>query len=193
MYVLERYSPKNAANQIQENDAFVQAAKNTPVNLQDWAVSMLERHQRKSHLPPPISHSQPAILPLVPSTSRHAQPTLRPPVPSTSRISAPAPSMHLSPQPSSRPADIPMAGLSLGSDSTSNEARPFPVRTSSVQNVSQRATPQSSVQNVSQRATAQLGLPRVSRRPVGMMAPHPNADQRPLPKMPGDEDERMYN
>ena len=170
----------------------MQAAKNTPVNLQDWAVSMLERHQRKSHLPPLLSHAQPTMQPLVPSTSRHThstiqppvpstsrhtQPTLRPPMPSISRPSAPPTSMHLSPQPpsrltpqpSSRSTDIPMAGLSLGSDSASSDPRPFPVRTSSVQGQ------------------------RIARRPVGMMVPHPSADHRPLPKMPVDEDERMYN
>lgn len=148
----------------------MQAAKNTPVNLQEWAVSLLERHQRKSHLPPPMTHAQPTIQPLAPSTSRHTNLTVQPLMPSTSRTAAPSTSMHLSPQPPSRSADIPMAGLSLGGDSASSEARPFPVRTSSVQRI-----------------------PRKPARPVGMMAPHPSTDERPLPNMPADKDERMYN
>lgn len=37
----------------QDKDEFLQAAKRTPVNLQEWAVSMMERHNRKSYLAPP--------------------------------------------------------------------------------------------------------------------------------------------
>jgi mitogen-activated protein kinase kinase len=37
----------------QDKDNFLQAAKRTPVNLQEWAVSMMERHNRKSYLAPP--------------------------------------------------------------------------------------------------------------------------------------------
>ncbi|KZF19000.1 kinase-like protein [Xylona heveae TC161] len=33
-----------------EKDAFLQAAKRTPVDLESWAVSMMERHNRKSHI-----------------------------------------------------------------------------------------------------------------------------------------------
>lgn len=37
----------------QDKDEFLQAAKRTPVNLQEWAVAMMERHNRKSYLLPP--------------------------------------------------------------------------------------------------------------------------------------------
>ncbi|OJD09749.1 hypothetical protein AJ78_08948, partial [Emergomyces pasteurianus Ep9510] len=36
-----------------DKDAFLQAAKRTPVNLQEWAISMMEQHNRKSYLAPP--------------------------------------------------------------------------------------------------------------------------------------------
>ena len=42
-----------SADLIQDKDHFLQAAKRTPVNLQEWAVSMMERHNRKSYLAPP--------------------------------------------------------------------------------------------------------------------------------------------
>jgi mitogen-activated protein kinase kinase len=35
----------------------LQAAKRTPVDLQDWAISMMERHNRKSYLAPPAPKS----------------------------------------------------------------------------------------------------------------------------------------
>ena len=41
---------------------FLAAAKRTPVNLEQWAVSMMERHNRKSHLAPQLSPSTQALL-----------------------------------------------------------------------------------------------------------------------------------
>ena len=38
--------------ELYESDEFLLAAKRTPVDLQAWAVSMMERHNRKSHLAP---------------------------------------------------------------------------------------------------------------------------------------------
>lgn len=35
----------------------MQAAKRTPVDLQEWAISMMERHNRKSYLQPPAPKS----------------------------------------------------------------------------------------------------------------------------------------
>ena len=46
----------------QDKDHFLQAAKRTPVNVQEWAVSMLEKHNRKSHLAPQLSPSTKALL-----------------------------------------------------------------------------------------------------------------------------------
>jgi mitogen-activated protein kinase kinase len=41
----------------QDHDAFLQAAKRTPVDLEAWATSMLEHNKRKSHLAPSIPSS----------------------------------------------------------------------------------------------------------------------------------------
>ena len=41
---------------------FLAAAKRTPVNLEEWAVQMMERHNRKSHLAPQLSPSTQALL-----------------------------------------------------------------------------------------------------------------------------------
>lgn len=49
----ERPTPR----QLYDRDAFLRAAKRTPVNLQEWAVSMMERHNRKSYLAPPAPKS----------------------------------------------------------------------------------------------------------------------------------------
>ena len=49
----ERPTPR----ELYDRDQFLQAAKRTPVDLQDWAVSMMERHNRKSYLAPPAPKS----------------------------------------------------------------------------------------------------------------------------------------
>ncbi|KAI1608647.1 mitogen-activated protein kinase [Exophiala viscosa] len=49
----ERPTPR----ELYDRDNFLQAAKRTPVDLQDWAVSMMERHNRKSYLAPPAPKS----------------------------------------------------------------------------------------------------------------------------------------
>ncbi|KAI9376479.1 kinase-like domain-containing protein [Aspergillus egyptiacus] len=43
--------------ELYEKDAFLQAAKRTPVDLQEWAISMMERHNRRSYLAPPAPKS----------------------------------------------------------------------------------------------------------------------------------------
>ncbi|KAJ5772090.1 hypothetical protein N7520_002619 [Penicillium odoratum] len=49
----ERPTPR----ELYDKDAFLQAAKRTPVDLQEWAISMMERHNRKSYLAPPAPKS----------------------------------------------------------------------------------------------------------------------------------------
>lgn len=44
----ERPTPK----ELYDHDAFLQAAKRTPVDLEAWAISMIEHSKRKSHLAP---------------------------------------------------------------------------------------------------------------------------------------------
>ncbi|PTB64240.1 map kinase [Trichoderma citrinoviride] len=43
--------------ELYERDPFVQAAKRTPVDLKEWAVGLMERDNRKSHLVPQLSPS----------------------------------------------------------------------------------------------------------------------------------------
>ncbi|KAI9809150.1 MAG: hypothetical protein M1825_002440 [Sarcosagium campestre] len=45
-----------------DKEPFLQAAKRTPVDLEGWAVSMMEKHNRKSHLAPQLSPSTKALL-----------------------------------------------------------------------------------------------------------------------------------
>lgn len=54
----ERPTPR----ELFEADPFLQAAKRTPVDLRQWAVSMMEKQNRKSHLVPPLSPSSKALL-----------------------------------------------------------------------------------------------------------------------------------
>ncbi len=66
---------------------FLKAAKRTPVNLEEWAVSMMERNNRKSHLGPELSpatrsflrqDSQPSPKESVTSASTASNPTFTP-------------------------------------------------------------------------------------------------------------------
>ncbi|MCJ1486189.1 MAP kinase kinase (MEK) [Schaereria dolodes] len=61
----ERYTPR----ELYDYDHFLQAAKRTPVNLEEWAVQMMERHNRKSHLAPQLSPATQALLRGEPSSS----------------------------------------------------------------------------------------------------------------------------
>ncbi|VUC36901.1 unnamed protein product [Clonostachys rosea] len=45
-----------------DRDAFVQAGKRTPVDLREWAVGLMERDNRKSHLAPQLSPSTQDLL-----------------------------------------------------------------------------------------------------------------------------------
>jgi mitogen-activated protein kinase kinase len=47
---------------MQDRDPFVQAAKRTPVDLRAWAVGLMERDNRKSHLAPQLSPSTQELL-----------------------------------------------------------------------------------------------------------------------------------
>lgn len=104
----ERPTPQ----ELYESDPFLQAAKRTPVDLEQWAVSMMEKHNRKSHLAPQLSPSTKALLRgedqaslATPLTARERTPTA---------------------------GNIPIASPPNG-ESTSQTA--FPARTSSAQRV----------------------------------------------------------
>lgn len=49
-------------NFLQEREPFVQAAKRTPVDLKEWAVSLIEKDNRKSHLAPQLSPATQQLL-----------------------------------------------------------------------------------------------------------------------------------
>lgn len=90
----------------QDRDMFLQAAKRTPVDLQQWAVQMMERHNRKSHLAPQLSPSTQALLrgDLGSSSSEKTSSTSHP-LTSPSRDSTPATQSSRTPTSS----DIPLA------------------------------------------------------------------------------------
>ncbi|KAF4631223.1 hypothetical protein G7Y89_g6907 [Cudoniella acicularis] len=48
--------------ELYEREPFVQAAKRTPVDLKEWAVSLMEKDNRKSHLAPQLSPSTQQLL-----------------------------------------------------------------------------------------------------------------------------------
>ncbi|KAL2758660.1 hypothetical protein ACRALDRAFT_1029114 [Sodiomyces alcalophilus JCM 7366] len=54
----ERPTPQ----ELLDRDPFVQAAKRTPVDLRGWAVSLMERDNRKSHLAPQLSPATRELL-----------------------------------------------------------------------------------------------------------------------------------
>ncbi|CZS92285.1 hypothetical protein WAI453_000166 [Rhynchosporium graminicola] len=54
----ERPTPQ----ELFEREPFVQAAKRTPVDLKEWAVSLIEKDNRKSHLAPQLSPSTQQLL-----------------------------------------------------------------------------------------------------------------------------------
>ena len=102
----ERPTPQ----ELYDTDPFLQAAKRTPVDLEQWAVGMMERHNRRSHLTPLLSPTTQALLR---GEETPASAT------STSTI-----------------GEIPISSASTSAASNgSMSARPFPVRTSSTQGV----------------------------------------------------------
>lgn len=56
--VMKDPAQRPTPQELYESDEFLLAAKRTPVDLQAWAVSMMERHNRKSHLAPQMMSDQ---------------------------------------------------------------------------------------------------------------------------------------
>ncbi|KAK4168940.1 kinase-like domain-containing protein [Cladorrhinum sp. PSN259] len=48
--------------ELYDRDSFVQAAKRTPVDLREWACSLMDRDNRKSHLAPQLSPATQELL-----------------------------------------------------------------------------------------------------------------------------------
>ncbi|EQL03670.1 hypothetical protein G6O67_003706 [Ophiocordyceps sinensis] len=59
--------------ELHDRDPFVQAAKRTPVDLRQWAVGLLERDNRKSHLGPQLSPATQDLLRSSDSPTGHTQ------------------------------------------------------------------------------------------------------------------------
>src|SRR3569833_944354 len=57
----------------QDHDPFVQAAKITPVDLREWAVGLMERDNRKSHLAPQLSPATQELLRSTDSPTYHGE------------------------------------------------------------------------------------------------------------------------
>ena len=55
--LLKKPDERPTPRELYDRDNFLQAAKRTPVDLQEWAVAMMERHNRKSYLAPPAPKS----------------------------------------------------------------------------------------------------------------------------------------
>lgn len=103
---VERPTPQ----ELYDTDPFLQAAKRTPVDLEAWAVSMMERHNRKSHLAPQLSPATRAMLRGEDTPSQSS---------SKSSFNDQTPTS----------GEIPISSAS--SNGSSSSSRPFPLRTSS--------------------------------------------------------------
>lgn len=133
----ERPTPQN----LYDTDPFLQAAKRTPVDLEAWAVSMMEKHNRKSHLAPQLSPATKALLRgdqsstprtatesgmgSIPTPMTATQPTL-------GNVATPRTATQQSYRGVAEAGDIPIASPNANGGSSS---RPFPARTSSAQTV----------------------------------------------------------
>lgn len=89
----------------QDRDPFVQAAKRTPVDLREWAVGLMEKDNRKSHLAPQLSPSTKDLLRSADSPTNFA--------PASDASSIPTPTS----------GDIPIAGAGIASPYGSSAKR----------------------------------------------------------------------
>ncbi|KAJ5613509.1 hypothetical protein N7528_007163 [Penicillium herquei] len=88
--LLKKSEERPTPRELYDKDAFLQAAKRTPVDLQEWAISMMERHNRKSYLAPPAPKSLKEGVTQTPTsnTSSNALPT---PISAAMQTPKPAP------------------------------------------------------------------------------------------------------
>ena len=120
----------------QESDPFLLAAKRTPVDLEAWAVSMMEQSNRRSHLAPQLSPSTRALL--------------------RERSS---PSSAGGGEPTATPNDLPFGSLSInpGQSSRQPSSRPYPSRTSSANKVPSERNSSTSTHDHAQRGQGYSG------------------------------------
>ena len=151
---------------------FLQAAKRTPVDLEQWAVSMMERHNRKSHLRPQLSPTTQASLrgDSVPSPKESAVSAVSE-TPTSGEIPIADEGIKVSPrseQPAAQrvfPTEINGTGM-YSSQNSAYDRHGFPPRTSST------TGPSSSRSRESESFTPKSGLPSHP-RDSGNFNPHP--------------------
>jgi len=142
-----------------ESDPFIQAAKRTPVDLAQWAVSMMVHHNRKSHLILPQQSPSVGDLPRVNGSASSGS--------SNPQSNAQTPTMM--------DVDMHMSSLSIDpnvtpTSSNGTATRPvYPQRTSSASNVSGLAFRQAPTSGVSngmyfRQAPPQGPLPALPRK-----------------------------
>lgn len=150
----------------QDRDMFLQAAKRTPVDLQQWAVQMMERHNRKSHLAPQLSPSTQALLrgDFGSSSSEKTSSTSNP-LTSPSRDSTPATQSSRTPTSS----DIPLA------KAPSPKPQPGPQTSTSEPPMSSRITDvNGSTSYHEQAAMYENGYPPRTSSSLGAQQPRPS-------------------
>ncbi|KAK4552567.1 MAP kinase kinase (MEK) [Recurvomyces mirabilis] len=114
-----------------DTDPFLQAAKRTPVDLEAWAVSLMEKHNRKSHLAPQLSPSTRALLSRDEPTPRTATTAYSSSRSGSAQATPTTGEMYIG-----NGSGLPTPGSGVGGTMASGGARPaFPTRTSSAQAV----------------------------------------------------------
>ncbi|PKS05747.1 hypothetical protein jhhlp_007576 [Lomentospora prolificans] len=102
----ERPTPQ----ELFDKDPFVQAAKRTPVDLQAWAVGLMEKDNRKSHLAPQLS---PATQELLRSTDSPTFFHQQPPQQQQQPQLPPIESLSLNPLETPTSGEIPIGGAGI--------------------------------------------------------------------------------
>ncbi len=173
----------------QDQDAFLQAAKRTPVDLEDWAVQMMERHNRKSHLAPQLSPSTQSLLrgDLIPSPSKESSASKTPTsgeIPIAGDDVKPSPPSDTPIVQRALPADTNSAGL-YDSQSSNFARQAFPPRTSSSSGASSSRSRDNNAISITsalqfrQKDNDSFNLPiRPAPPPSGPLPPPPNASFR---------------
>ncbi len=118
---------------MQDHDSFLAAAKRTPVDLEEWAVSMMERHNRKSHLAPQLSPSTQSLLRGNSAASPSKESSTSSKTPTSGEIPI---SQDIKPPKQAEPANSRAQtsdsnGVGVLSSQNPGPERPFPPRTSS--------------------------------------------------------------
>ena len=151
---------------------FLAAAKRTPVDLEQWAVSMMERHNRKSHLAPQLSPSTQALLrgesvpsPKEPTISTVSETPTSGEIPIADEGIKASPRSEQPPAQRAIPTDINGTGM-YSSQSSAFDRQGFPPRTSST------TGPLSSRSREAESFTPKSGLPSHP-RDSGNFNPHP--------------------